>query len=188
MNVDRTKRLHRVLRVLMTSVLIGALVSGLSGCATPPPPAPAAATPPSPSRAERIAVALKAMNFEPKDDGWHLSLPAPLVFAFDSEIVAADARDNLIQVARELNALDIKQVLVLGYTDTVGAAEYNMGLSKRRAEAVARVMGEGGYAAEQINARGLGSAAPIAENSTAEGRAKNRRVVIIVQVDVAVAR
>lgn len=184
MNFDRVKRLQRAFRELMTSALIGALASGLTGCATPPP-APVAATPPPPSRAERIETALKAMNFEPKDDGWHLSLPAPLVFAFDSDVVAADARDNLIQVARELQALDVKQVLVRGHTDTVGAAEYNMGLSKRRAEAVARVMGEGGYPVGQIDAKGLGSAAPIAENSTAEGRAKNRRVVIIVQVDVA---
>ena len=184
MNFDRAKRLQRAFRVLMTSALIGALVGGLTGCATPPP-APVAATPPSPSRAERIATTLKAMNFEPNDDGWHLSLPAPLVFAFDSDVVAADARDNLIQVARELHALDVKQVLVRGHTDTVGATEYNMGLSKRRAEAVARVMGEGGYPVGQIDAKGLGSAAPIAENSTAEGRAKNRRVVIIVQVDVA---
>ena len=184
MNFDWAKRPQRAFRILMTSALIGALVSGLTGCAAPPP-APVAATPPSPSRAERIATTLKAMNFEMKDDGWHLSLPAPLVFAFDSDVVAADARDNLVQVARELHALDVKQVLVRGHTDTVGAAEYNMGLSKRRAEAVARVIGEGGYPVGQIDAKGLGSAAPIAENSTAEGRAKNRRVVIIVQVDVA---
>ena len=185
MSSNVATRRQRALVLLASCALTGALIGGLVGCATPPP-APVAVTPPPPqSRAERIISALKAMNFELVDDAWHLSLPAPLLFDFDKDIVAADAHDNLVQVARDLHALGIKKVLVRGHTDTVGATEYNLGLSKRRAEAVARVLGEGGYPSGQIEAKGLGSTVPIAENSTAEGRAKNRRVVIIVQVGVA---
>ena len=173
--------LPRTLLTLACAALLTIAV-GLSGCASPPPaPAPVVAAP-TPTRAQRIEASLKAMNFEQREDGWHLSLPAPLIFQFDSDVVSPDARDNLIRVARELRALGIDTLLVRGHTDTVGTREYNMALSKRRADAVARVLAEGSYPVEGIDAKGLGSVAPIAENSSAEGRAKNRRVVIIVQV------
>lgn len=157
-----------------------AAVVALAGCASPP--APIAAAPRVPTRAEQIEASLKAMSFEKQEDGWHLSLPAPLVFSFDSDVVAADARDNLVRVAKELRSLDIDRVMVHGHTDTVGAREYNLALSKRRADAVARTLAEGGYPADGIDTKGLGSSVPVADNASAEGRAKNRRVVIIVQV------
>ena len=134
------------------------------------------------SRVEVAAAALKALEFEQIDDGYHLSLPAPLIFAFDSDAVADAARTTLTRVGRELQALGIERTLVRGHTDTVGSNEYNLGLSKRRADAVAKVLVEAGYTAEKIDAKGLGSSVPVAENSSADGRAKNRRVVIIVQL------
>jgi outer membrane protein OmpA-like peptidoglycan-associated protein len=151
----------------------------VSACASPPqaPVAEAKVV----SRTERVVASLAAMNFEKRDDGWHLTLPAPLVFPFDSDVVAATVRDNLISVGRELRELGIDQVLVRGHTDNVGTREYNLSLSKRRADAVARVLTEGGYPADKIDPKGLGFSMPIADNGTAEGRAQNRRVVIIVQ-------
>jgi outer membrane protein OmpA-like peptidoglycan-associated protein len=155
----------------------GALLCAfVAGCASPPP------APPTMSRVERVGLALKAMKFEQRDDGWHLSLPAPLIFPFDSDIVTVGARDNLMSVARELRELGIDQVVVRGHTDNVGTREYNLSLSKRRADAVAKVLVEGSYPAEKIDAKGLGSTVPIADNNTADGRQQNRRVVIIVQV------
>ena len=96
--------------------------------------------------------------------------------------LAADDHNAAHSHPFDVRALGIDTLLVRGHTDTVGTREYNMALSKRRADAVARVLAEGSYPVEGIDAKGLGSAAPIAENSSAEGRAKNRRVVIIVQV------
>ena len=182
MKTDTTRRHTCTLFTLACGAILTIAV-GLSGCASPPP-APIAAAP-TLSRTQRIEASLKAMNFEPREDGWHLSLPAPLIFQFDSDVVAADARDNLIRVARELRALGIDTLLVRGHTDTVGTREYNMALSKRRADAVARMLAEGGYPVEGIDAKGLGAVAPISDNTSAEGRAKNRRVVIIVQVNAA---
>ncbi len=184
MKTDTTSRAARALSTLACGAIVaGAVV--LSGCASPPPaPAPVAALP-TLSRAQRIEASLKSMNFEPRDDGWHLSLPAPLIFPFDSDVVGTEAQGNLIRVARELMALGIDALIVRGHTDTIGTREYNMALSKRRADAVARVLAEGGYPAQGIDAKGLGSGAPIADNVSAEGRAKNRRVVIIVQVNAA---
>lgn len=157
----------------------------LAACATAPPPPP----PPAPvivkrvmTRGEVVAAALKALDFEARDDGYHLSLPAPLIFSFDSDTVAAEARTTLTRVGRELQDLGIDRALVRGHTDNVGSNDYNLLLSKRRADAVAKALAEGGYPAEKIDAKGLASSVPVAENATADGRAKNRRVVIIVQL------
>ena len=169
-------RRRRALRFFMTT-LICALVAA---CASPPPVPPPAVK--VVTRAEMINAALTALDFEQFDDGYHLSLPAPLIFAFDSDVVASAARDTLTRVGRELHALGIDRALVRGHTDNVGAHEYNLALSKRRADAVAKVLVDGGYPAEKIDAKGLGPTVPVAENTTAEGRSKNRRVVIIVQV------
>lgn len=134
------------------------------------------------TRAEMIRAALTSLEFEQRDDGYHLSLPAPLLFSFDRDVVSASARDTLTRVGRELRELGIDRTLVRGHTDNVGSNDYNVALSKRRADAVAKVLVDGGYPAEKIDAKGLASSVPVAENATAEGRAKNRRVVIIVQL------
>ena len=155
----------------------------ISACTSAPPtPAPAPA-PKAIAQTEITKAALKAMKFEQYDDGWHLTLPSPLIFSFDSDAVTAGARDNLIRVGRELKELGIERALVRGHTDNVGAREYNLGLSKRRADAVARVLNDGGYPAERIDTKGLGESLPTGDNASAEGRAQNRRVVIIVQVN-----
>jgi outer membrane protein OmpA-like peptidoglycan-associated protein len=167
------------IRVL--NLWITALVCALVAACASPPPAPAA-TAPAKTRAEIIYAALKALDFEQRDDGYHLSLPAPLIFPFDSDVVAATARDTLIRVGRELRELGIDRALVRGHTDNVGANDYNLALSKRRADAVAKVLVDGGYPAEKIDAKGLGYSVPVADNTTSEGRSKNRRVVIIVQL------
>lgn len=185
----RTRRKLIMTRCLVNPVLIStAFAIALAGCVSPPPTSVAvAAAVPAPVRLAKIEASLKAMSFEKRDDGWYLSLPAPLVFPFDSDAVGAEARENLIKVARELRSVGVDHVLVRGHTDAVGAREYNLALSKRRADAVARVFAEGGYPVEGIDAKGMGSAVPVGDNATVEGRAKNRRVVIIVQVPTASA-
>jgi outer membrane protein OmpA-like peptidoglycan-associated protein len=70
---------------------------------------------------------------------------------------------------------DVK-VEVQGYTDSTGSADYNLGLSQRRAEAVERYLEGKGVDVNQISAKGYGKANPVAPNDTKEGRAKNRRV------------
>ncbi len=72
---------------------------------------------------------------------------------------------------------DLK-VTVAGHTDSSGDAGYNQQLSQRRAESVMRFLVSKGVDAGRLNAKGYGEANPIADNSTREGRAKNRRVVL----------
>lgn len=177
----RTKVHHIPLGRNLLAVMLVLVLAWLAGCETKPVAAIAPAAP-EPTRAEKVRTALKAMSFVEEPDGWHLSLPAPLVFEFDSDTVASHARDNLLRIARELRELGIDRTLVRGHTDNVGTRDYNLGLSKRRADAVAKVLTEGGFPADRVEATGLGFSMPLADNATAEGRAKNRRVVIIVQI------
>ncbi len=154
----------------------------LAACASSPPAPVPTVTPQVMTRAEVIRSKLRALEFEERDDGYHLTLPAPLLFQFDSDVVSSTARDTLTRVGKELRELGIDRTLVRGHTDNVGSNEYNLGLSKRRADAVAKVLVDGGYPAEKIDAKGLASSVPVADNNSTEGRSKNRRVVIIVQL------
>ena len=161
------------------------LILLMLGCASAPAPTAATATtaPTAPTRAARITTALNTLGFEKQSDGWYLTLPAPLVFAFDSDTVSETGRSDVLRVARELRALDVERVFVYGHTDNIGAAQYNQTLSQRRADAIVRVLVEGEFPAQRITAKGLGASVSLAPNTTEDGRAKNRRVVIVVQID-----
>ena len=76
------------------------------------------------------------------------------------------------------------QLVVEGYTDSTGSEEFNQTLSDKRAESVRDYLVAQGLNAGSITAKGLGEAMPVADNSTAAGRQKNRRVEIIVSGEV----
>lgn len=67
---------------------------------------------------------------------------------------------------------------LIGHTDNVGSDEYNLQLSRKRAEAVAAYLVSKGISADRLSVKGFGSENPIADNDTEEGRSKNRRVDI----------
>ena len=71
-------------------------------------------------------------------------------------------------------------VQVIGHTDSDGDAAYNIGLSQRRANAVADILQAGGVTFDRLTTIGRGEEEPIASNLTAEGKAQNRRVEIVV--------
>jgi outer membrane protein OmpA-like peptidoglycan-associated protein len=71
------------------------------------------------------------------------------------------------------------KVLIEGHTDSRGGDDYNIGLSERRARAVATELESRGIAAAQVQTLGRGKAYPVASNDTAEGRQQNRRVEIV---------
>jgi outer membrane protein OmpA-like peptidoglycan-associated protein len=73
-----------------------------------------------------------------------------------------------------------RNVLIEGHTDSVGKAEYNLFLSKRRADAVSKALMDKGVAAARISTKGYGETYPVAGNNTAAGRQQNRRVEIVV--------
>ncbi|MDZ7859168.1 MAG: PKD domain-containing protein [Candidatus Krumholzibacteriota bacterium] len=97
-------------------------------------------------------------------------------FEFDKSALTADSRQILDRVAASLLKHPEVKVEVGGYTDSAGNEKYNMNLSEQRAKAVRDYLVNKGVPASQLTARGYGETKPIADNKTAEGRAKNRRV------------
>ncbi|MBX9914584.1 MAG: OmpA family protein [Pseudomonadaceae bacterium] len=103
-----------------------------------------------------------------------------VLFDFNSSTLTPAANDVLAQISNRLTDGVVKGVLIKGYTDSVGSDVYNDKLSKLRAESVAAFLVTQGVAAEKIHTEGLGESQPVADNATEEGRAKNRRVEIVV--------
>jgi OOP family OmpA-OmpF porin len=103
-----------------------------------------------------------------------------LNFETDSAVIRADSRDQLGNVAAILKAYPAAQVKIGGYTDNSGNPAANMQLSQARAEAIRDALDRLGVEPSRVQAEGYGDQHPIADNNTAEGRAKNRRVTILV--------
>ncbi|MEZ9190378.1 OmpA family protein [Vibrio sp. 10N.286.52.F8] len=98
------------------------------------------------------------------------------MFETNSTELSTDGKIALMPLVEVLKAHPQSSVDVVGHTDSTGAAEYNMMISKKRAAAVAAYIEEQGIEADRITASGEGEENPIASNDTAEGRAQNRRV------------
>ncbi|MFZ0135364.1 MAG: OmpA family protein [Desulfobacterales bacterium] len=92
---------------------------------------------------------------------------------YDIKPAAYPILDEALMVYRKNPGLKIE---VQGFTDSIGTEEYNMGLSKRRADAVRNYLVDKGVDPKVISTRGFGESNPVASNSTKEGRALNRRV------------
>ncbi len=114
--------------------------------------------------------------------GMVISLDGSVLFASNKSELLPIAQKKLDQVAESLKQVDADQKLVVeGYTDSRGADDANQRLSQQRADSVRTYLVSRGVKAEVITAVGRGEALPLADNETAEGRANNRRVEIIVQ-------
>jgi outer membrane protein OmpA-like peptidoglycan-associated protein len=110
-----------------------------------------------------------------------VNMPQDLLFAVDSASVRPDLRSDLNTVASSLLRYPNSRIEVIGHTDNTGSAAYNQDLSQRRAVAVASVLRESGVPGARVAAFGRGEDQPIASNLTPDGRAKNRRVEIIIR-------
>jgi len=134
------------------------------GAESPPPPVAQAAPPPPPAPPAKKKIVLRSVHFD-----------------FDKATLKAEAKpilDEAIQVLKQEGGVDI---VVEGHTDSVGTEQYNLGLSRRRADTVRRYLIDHGIAASRITAEGLGESKPVASNDTADGRAQNRRVELHVR-------
>jgi outer membrane protein OmpA-like peptidoglycan-associated protein len=107
-------------------------------------------------------------------------IPNEIMFAFNSEELRPNAVNILAECAELIKRDHAKHTRVIGHTDSVGRIDYNLELSKRRALSVRTwLVKEGGITNEDVLAIGLGPKKPMASNDTAEGRAKNRRVEVM---------
>ena len=101
-------------------------------------------------------------------------------FDFDKAIVKPESDSILKEISKLLEQDPHLKLFVVGHTDSVGKIDYNMKLSRARAEAVVRVLvTKFGAAEDRLSPHGVGPLAPVATNQTEEGRALNRRVELV---------
>lgn len=109
-----------------------------------------------------------------------VSMPQDILFATDSASLTGSLTADLQTLAASMNRYPSSTITVVGHTDNVGDAGYNQQLSQRRAWAVADVLTRSGVAPSRVSAVGRGEDQPVADNLTDAGRARNRRVEIII--------
>ena len=113
--------------------------------------------------------------------GTIITISGSVLFASNETALLPAAQTRLDQVADVLLASRERNVTVEGYTDSRGTDAFNLDLSQRRADAVRDYLVKHDYEPDRIVAHGLGEGSPVGDNATAEGRANNRRVEIIIE-------
>ena len=109
-----------------------------------------------------------------------LNLPDGVTFDFARYDIKPQFYPALNTIANTLREYNQTIVEVSGHTDSVGSDAANQALSERRAQQVRATLVEAGLARARVEAQGLGEGEPVADNANAAGRAKNRRVEIVV--------
>jgi outer membrane protein OmpA-like peptidoglycan-associated protein len=110
------------------------------------------------------------------------SIPAATIFSFDSAELSEEGKVALNKYRDKLRPelAEAYEGVIIGHTDSTGDPDYNLELSKRRAESVRDYLIANGVSADKLRAIGRGDRAPLASNDTPEGRSENRRVEILV--------
>ena len=122
---------------------------------------------------------LNSIATEQTDKGLMMTL-GDFVFDSGKSTIKKEAKANFSKVVEFINAYPNKKVRIEGHTDSSGSNELNLTLSQKRANAVKNILVKNGIKASQIEAVGMGEEFPIADNASRSGKAKNRRVEIII--------
>lgn len=132
---------------------------------------------------EMEAVLARQDSLERRGDEMIMALSSDLVFTSGSARLQPGGEDKLQQVAGVLMRYPRTTVEITGHTDNVGTEAFNQDLSERRAASVSAALARYGVSPGRMLARGAGELRPLADNSTPEGRARNRRVDVLVRPD-----
>ena len=138
-------------------------------------------------KAEELA-ALEAAQVETVEDANGLkaikvTFDSGILFATNKSNLSAEAKSNLKKFADEMKDLSDTDITIYGHTDNTGSAEVNERLSLQRANAVSAELQADGIAKSRITTAGKSFTMPVADNSTAEGRAQNRRVEVFISAN-----
>ena len=148
---------------------------------------------------DKAKMVADVLPYRPRSEPVALATPAPTpvpvlvvpekstfasdaLFDFDKSELKPEGKKALDELIGKIKSVDLQLAIAVGHTDSVGSEAYNLALSTRRAESVKSYMVSQGLPANKITTVGKGESQPVASNDTAEGRAKNRRVDIEVQV------
>lgn len=156
-----------------------AAVPPASDAGTPQTPAAdsAAAAAPDTAAAAPATLAQRLAALAPEADGTQITLE-DLAFEPGTAQLVAEAAAGVARIAAFVGREPVRAIRIEGHTDATGSPDANRQLSLRRAEALRDALVTAGVAAQRIAVSGEGSALPVASNDEAEGRARNRRVVV----------
>ena len=156
------------------------------GAIKPPPPAPppapmVAPPPPPPPPAPVVAPPVVVPVVPPPPPApvsEKVTVAADAFFDTGKSVLKPDAQAKLADLVDKTKAVNLEVIIAVGHTDTVGSAAYNQKLSIARAEAVKKFLTSKGIETNRVYTEGKGFTQPVADNKTAEGRSKNRRVEV----------
>ena len=140
------------------------------------PPAPPAAAPAPAPVATPAAPAPAPVAAKPVSE--KVTFAADAFFDFDKAVLKPEAKAKLDDLVGKTSAVALEVIIAVGHTDAVGTDGYNQQLSVKRSEAVKAYLVGKGIEKNRVYTEGKGEKQPVADNKTAEGRAKNRRVEI----------
>jgi OOP family OmpA-OmpF porin len=165
-------------RVVVVDKAAPAAVEAPAAAVAPAPaavaPAPAVVAAPAPAAVASAPVPAPAPAAVPAK----MSFAADTFFDFDKSVLKAEGKAKLKELVEKIKNISLEVVIVVGHTDSVGTDAYNQKLSQRRAEAVKGYLVSLGVSKNRIYTEGKGESEPAADNKTAAGRAKNRRVEV----------
>ena len=150
----------------------------------PPPPAPRVAPPPPPPPAPPPASAPPVVPppppvvVPPAPVSEKVTFAADAFFDFDKSKLKPEAEAKLADLVDKTKSVNLEVIIAVGHTDSVGKDAYNNKLSVARAEAVKTFLVGKGVEKNRVYTEGKGSKSPVADNKSAEGRSKNRRVEV----------
>ena len=113
-------------------------------------------------------------------EGILVTFESGILFGFDSDDLNQDVKHQLDEFSETLKEYSETELLVQGYTDSIGSENYNLELSQERAQSVRNYLGGLGIDYNRMKVEGLGESNPVATNDTPEGRDQNRRVEIAI--------
>lgn len=131
-------------------------------------------------KAAELEEELEGATIQRVEEGIAISFDSGLLFDFDSATLRPAARENLQKLAGIMGDDEDTNLMIVGHTDSIGDANYNQGLSERRAQSAASFIISQGIASERVQIQGRGETEPIADNETEAGRQENRRVEVAI--------